>query len=292
MTRTDKKMMRRRLANAYTSSIVSISLVLLLVGVATLLIVNARSVSDYIKESMHISVLMTQGTDQLDAEEYRNSVSTLPYVKSARVVSREEGTEELKTMLGEDFLSVFETSPVPISVEVALHAGYVSPDSLAMVSAMLSRFDNVDEVNCQQSLVEALNSNLTKISLILGIFILLMLFISFVLIGNTVRLNVFARRFTVHTMKLVGATKSFIRKPFLRASVWQGLVSAVLALAMIAGVLYFLKRSFVQLFELVDYKSMAIVGGVVVVTGILICVLSTYFVVGKLISMNKDELYY
>lgn len=292
MTRKDKKMMRRRLANAYTSSIVSISLVLLLVGVATLLIVNARSVSDYIKESMHISVLMTQGTDQLDAEEYRNSVSTLPYVKSARVVSREEGTEELKTMLGEDFLSVFETSPVPISVEVALHAGYVSPDSLAMVSAMLSRFDNVDEVNCQQSLVEALNSNLTKISLILGIFILLMLFISFVLIGNTVRLNVFARRFTVHTMKLVGATKSFIRKPFLRASVWQGLVSAVLALAMIAGVLYFLKRSFVQLFELVDYKSMAIVGGVVVVTGILICVLSTYFVVGKLISMNKDELYY
>lgn len=292
MSRTDKRMMRRRIANAYTSSVVSISLVLLLVGVVTLLIVNARSVSDYIKESMHISVLMTQGTDQLDAEEYCRSVSTLPYVKTARVVSREEGTEELKTMLGEDFLSVFETSPVPISVELSLHAGYVSPDSLAMVTAMLSRFDSVDEVNCQQSLVEALNSNLTKISLILGIFILLMLFISFVLIGNTVRLNVFARRFTVHTMKLVGATKGFIRKPFVRASIWQGLISAAIALAMLAGVLYFLKRSFVQLFELVDLKSMVIVAAVVIVTGVLICVVSTFFVVGKLISMNKDELYY
>lgn len=288
----DKKMMRRRLANAYTSSIVSISLVLLLVGIASLLIVNARSVADYIKESMHVSVLMSPGTDQSEAELYCSSVSTLPYVKSARVVSREEGTEELKAMLGEDFLSVFETSPVPVSVEISLQADYVSADSLAMVTAMLSRFDIVDEVNCQQSLVEALNSNLTRISLILGVFILLMLFISFVLIGNTVRLNVFARRFTVHTMKLVGATKGFIRKPFVRASVWQGLASAALALALIAGIILFLKRSFVQLFELIDVRSMAVVAGVVIVTGVLICVLSTYFVVGKLISMSKDELYY
>lgn len=292
MQKTDKKMMRRRLANAYTSSIVSISLVLLLVGVAALLAVNARNVSDYLKESLHVSAILNQDASDEDAAAYCRSVSLLPYVKSARVITREEGTEELKTMLGDDFLSVFEESPVPVSVEISLHADYVAPDSLKMVTGLLSRSELVSEINCQQSLADALNSNLAKIALVLAVFILLLLFISFVLISNTVRLNVFARRFTVHTMKLVGATKSFIRAPFVRASVWQGLAASALALALLGAALFFLKRSFVQLFELVDMKSMAIVAGVVVVTGVLICVVSTWFVVGRLISMNKDELYY
>ena len=126
----------------------------------------------------------------------------------------------------------------------------------------------------------------------LGIFIALLLFISFVLINNTVRLNVFSKRFTIHTMKLVGATKAFIRRPFLPQAVFQGLFSALLAILFLLGILFFLRNEFVQLFEIFHLNLLLIVIGIIVASGIVICVVSTYFVVGKLVSLSKDELYY
>lgn len=288
----ESKIIRRRLRNAYASSVISISLVLLLVGVATLLLVNARAVSDYFKENMQLSVILTPDASEQDAASYQKSIQTLPYIKGTRLVSREEGTADLEKMLGADFLSVFETSPVPLSLEITLAADYVHPDSVAMVRRVLGASPTVQEVEWQQSLVETLNNNLAKISLILGIFILLLLFISFVLINNTVRLGVFSRRFTIHTMQLVGATRGFIKKPFVRGAVFQGLVSSLLALAILAVALYLLKLEFPQMFAVLQPRSLAIVAGVVVVTGVLICVLSTTMVVGRLVSLNKDELYY
>lgn len=292
MSKEENKIIRRRLRNAYASSIISISLVLLLIGVAALLIVNARSVSDYFKENLQLSVILKQDASDEEAQAYQKSVDTMPFIKGSRLVSREEGTAELTKMLGDDFLSVFETSPVPVSLEITLRGDYVSPDSVAFVRRALSASPVVEEVDYQQSLVEALSSNLAKISLVLGVFILLMLFISFVLINNTVRLNVFARRFTIHTMQLVGATRRFIRRPFMIGALVQGLISSVLALAVLAGVLALLRRSFPQLFAVFDLKSLLIVAGVVVACGVLICMLSTYFVVNKLVSLDKDKLYY
>ena len=223
MAKEENKIIRRRLRNAYASSIISISLVLLLIGIAALLIVNARSVSDYFKENMQLSVILKPDVSDEDALSYQKSVETLPFIKGTRLVTREEGAAELAGMLGDDFLSVFETSPVPVSLEITLQADYVAPDSVAFVRRTLSASDKVEEVEYQQSLVETLNANLAKISLVLGVFILLMLFISFVLINNTVRLGVFSRRFTVHTMQLVGATRRFIRKPFMNGALLQGL---------------------------------------------------------------------
>ena len=195
-------------------------------------------------------------------------------------------------MLGEDFLDVFETSPVPISVDVTLNAEYVVPDSLAFVSEVLAASPMVEEVDSQQPLVAILNENLAKISAVFGVFILLLLFISFVLINNMVRLSVFARRFTIHTMKLVGATKAFIRAPFLRGALLQGLISALLASAAIWGIYYAARSSFSELFEIFDIVTLLESTGIIFVCGVLICVLSTYFVVGRLVSANKDELYY
>lgn len=292
MASQERNIIRRRIANAYLSSVISISLVLMLIGIAALLIVNARSVSDYFKESLQVSVLMKQEVSEKQAEEYRKAISGLPFVRTTRLVSKEEGTEELKQMLGEDFLSVFESSPVPLSIDVSLRAEYVSPDSLEFVKSKLSAYKIVDEIECQQSLVEALNANLAKISLVLGIFILLMLFVSFVLINNTVRLSVFSRRFTIHTMQLVGATRSFIRKPFLVSAVWQGLVAAVIAVAALASMLLAVKRSFEALFTIFRLQQMLVVAGIVVVCGVLICVLSTYFVVNKLVGLTRNDLYY
>ena len=284
--------MRRRLANAYLSSVISISLVLLLVGVASLLLVNARGVSDYFKENMQVSVLMKQSVSEEDAMVYRAGLDKARFIRSSVFISREQGERELAEQLGEDFLDIFETSPIPISIDVTLDADYVSADSLEVVKSEISASPLVEEVVYQKSLVDALNANLSKISMIIGVFVALLLFISYVLINNTVRLNVFARRFTIHTMKLVGATRSFIRAPFLIQSAFQGLFAAFIAIIALVVMLYFMRSEFDQLFEIFRLDLLLSVMGIVVVSGLAICMVSTWFVVNKLVSLNKDELYY
>ena len=292
MARPEKKLLRKRIVNAYLSSVISISLVLLLTGVAALLVLNAHGVTKYLKENMRISVLLRDDATEAQARAWAEAQETQPYVHSTRVITREEGAEELKSMLGEDFLDVFESSPVPLSVDVTLNADYVQKDSLARVTKALAASPLVDEVEAQQTMVEALTANLARISLVLGVFILLLLFISFVLINNTVRVSVFARRFTIHTMKLVGATRGFIRAPFVRAAVLQGFVSSLLAVGMLAALLEALRRSFPELLALVDLRQLLIVGGIVFACGILLCVIATWMVVNRLVAASKDDLYY
>ena len=288
----NNKMMRRRLANAYLSSIISISLVLLLVGLASMLLVNAKTISDYFKENMQVTVMMKQTVSDDSALAYKAKLDKERFIKSSVFVSKEQGMREMADMLGEDFLDVFETSPIPVSIDITLTADYVSADSLEVVRAEIGKSPLVDEVVYQRSLVDALNANLSRISLILAVFIALLLFISFVLINNTVRLNVFARRFTIHTMKLVGATKSFIRAPFLVQSAFQGVFAAIVSIIALVAMLFFVKSEFEQLFEVFRLELLLLVAGIVLLSGLIICVVSTYFVVGKLVSLKKDELYY
>ena len=292
MSKGENKIIRRRLANAYLSTVISISLVLLLVGVASLILVNAKGVADYFKENMRVSVLLKQEVSDKDAKEFEALLGAMPFIHGTEFISKEKGENEMKDMLGDDFLSVFETSPIPISIDLTLDAGYVSADSLSIVKKKITASPLVDEVVYQQSLVDALNANLRKFSLVIGILIALLLFISFVLINNTVRLNVFSKRFTIHTMQLVGATRSFIRAPFLAQSVFQGLLSALIAILMLVGILFFVRSEFTQLFEIFHLNLLFLVMGIVIFTGIAICLLSTYIVVNKLVSLSKDELYY
>lgn len=292
MGKHENKMMRRRLANAYMSSVISISLVLLLVGVAAMLLLNARSVSDYFKENMEVSVIMNPEVAEEDALEYKGILDGEIFVNSAEFISKEQGEREMVEMLGEDFLDILESSPVPVSISLTLNADYVSSDSLEVVEARLLEADIVEEVSYQKGLVDALNANFARISAVLGVFIALLLFISYVLINNTVRLNVFARRFTIHTMKLVGATRAFIRAPFLGRAALQGLISAILANGALVGLLCVMKNRFPQMVAVFSQEAVLIVLGIVLAAGLLICVTSTFFVVNKLVSLNKDELYY
>ena len=292
MASGENKLFRRRIANAYLSAVISISLVLLLVGVAALLLVNAESVSAYFKENMRISVLMKPEVTESQAQAYEAELAAMPFVRSTEFISRQRGEEEMTRMLGEDFLSVFETSPIPVSVDLTLNAAYVTDDSLKVVDRTVGASPLVEEVVYQKSLVDALNDNLRKISVVLGVFILLLLFISFVLIGNTVRLTVFDRRFNIHTMKLVGATRAFIRRPFLVRAVFLGLFSSLLSLLMLLGVLYIVRNEFGPLFAVIRPQMLLVVMGIVVCTGVAICLLSTWRTVGKLVSMEKDDLYY
>ena len=291
MQNLSNRLVRRRLFGAWVSTVISISLVLLLVGVASILLLNARSVSDYFKENLQVSVLMKQDVTEEQALAYQSTLSDMPGVKATTFISREQGIEEMAQMLGRDFLDVFSTAPVPVSIDVNLEAAYVSPDSLAVVREALSASPLVDEVVYQTSLVEALNANLKKIGLVLGVLILLLLFISFVLIGNMVLLNVFSRRFTIHTLQLVGATRGFIRAPFIGQSAVQGLFAALVAILLLVGGLFILRKEFVQLFEIFRLDTLLITMGIVVVSGVVFCVLSTWIVVGRLVRFDRDQLY-
>lgn len=292
MARKENKIMRRRLASAYLSSLVSISLVLLLVGVAALLLINSKNVSDYFKKNMKLSVMFKTEVTKQQALEYQPKVDGMQFTATSEFISKERGEREMKAMLGEDFLSVFETSPVPISLDITLKPEYVSNDSLSVVTGTIEASPLVEEVVYQKSLIDALNTNLGRISAVLLIAIILLLFVSSVLIGNTIRLNVYDKRFTVHTMKLVGATKGFIRKPFLIKSAFLGLFASLIAILMLVGLLFLLKNELPQLFELFTPGMLLVVIGIVIAAGLVICVASTYFLVGKLVSLDKSELYY
>ena len=283
--------MRRRLVSAWISTVISLSLVLLLVGMGTLLLVNARAVSDYFKENMQISVLLKDTVKESEAAGYESQVAAMPGVRSTRLVSREEGMEEMARLLGRDFLDVFESAPVPVSIDVNLEADYVMTDSLARMKELLTESPLVEEVVYQTSLVDALNQNLQNISLGLFVLVGLLLFISFVLIGNTVRLDLFSRRFSIYTMQLVGATRGFIRAPFMGRGAIQGLFAALLAILVLVGGLFVLKDEFSQLFQIFTLDSLLVVMGVMVAAGVGICVVSTYFVVNRLVGYNRDRLY-
>ena len=290
-SRKKKSTMRRRLVSAWVSTVISLSLVLLLVGMGTLLLVNARAVSDYFKENLQVSVLLKENVNEEQARSYEQQLVSVPGIRSTRFISREQGVEEMSHMLGQDFLDVFETAPVPISIDVNLEAAYVSSDSLAVMKELLAESPLVEEVVYQTSLVDALNANLQKISFGLTILVALLLFISFVLISNVVRLELFSRRFSIHTMHLVGATVGFIRAPFVGRAALQGLFAALVAILLLLGGLFVVRDEFVQLFQIFTLDSLLLVMGVMVASGILICMVSTFIVVTRMVGYNRDKLY-
>lgn len=287
----ENKLIRRRLANSFVSSVLSISLVLMLVGFASVLIVNARSISNYFKENMQVSVMMKPAVSDEAALAFKKNLDTEAFVKSSRLVGKDQGAKEMAELLGDDFMAAFETSPIPVSIDMSLNADYVSSDSLAVIKAKIESSPIVDSVEYQKSLVDSLNANLSRISLFMLVLVVLLLFISSVLISNTVRLSVYARRFTIHTMQLVGATRSFIRRPFMLQAVFQGLFSALVAVLAIIGLLFVVRGQFAELFTVFRLDLLLVVIAIVVASGLTICLVSTYFVVNKLVSLRRDELY-
>lgn len=291
MGKKESNILFRRLIHSYLSSVISISLVLFLVGIAGIVAANAKGVSDFFKENITLSAIMNVEVNEVEAEGVAKKFSKKRYVKSVDIISKEQGVKEMKEMLGEDFLNVFETNPIPVSLDIQVNAEYFSKDSLAMIQKDLQKEKLVAEVVYQESLVDLLNANLEKVGLVLGIFILLLMFISFVLINNTVRLNVYSKRFTIHTMRLVGATKGFICRPFAGQAFFQGVISSSIAVLALIGVMYVVRNEFYQLFELLDVRMLGLVLLCVIAIGVLICVISTVIVVRRMVSLTNDELY-
>ncbi|MDD2293755.1 MAG: permease-like cell division protein FtsX [Bacteroidales bacterium] len=291
MSQKEKNIIGRRLVRSYFSSVVSISLVLVLVGVVAIFAVNAKQISDFFKENMTVSLILKATVTEDEALAMVKRLDSASYVKSATYISKEEGAKEMQTLLGEDFLNVFESNPVPISIDLQLNGNSVTKDSLDVLKKQLMKDEKIKEVVYQESLVEALNANLTKIGVALAVIIIVLMFISFVLISNTIRLSVYSRRFTIHTMQLVGAKKSFIRRPFVRQSMWQGLVSGVIAGVLIMGIIYAVSRDSELFTSLFDMKLVWAVLVGVIVLGMVICMISSFFVVNRLVNISNDDLY-
>ena len=279
----EKGIISRRLAHSYLSSVISIGLVLFLVGGAAMVMSNAGYVSDYFKENMKIS-----GELSLAAAK---EIEAITGVKSVEYISKEQGIREMEEQLGQGFLEVFETPPIPASLEVSLDADYLAGDSLAVLEQKISGIRNVDGLYYQEELFDSLNANIEKIGLVLAFFIILLLFISSVLISNTVRLNLYSKRFTIYAMQLVGATKAFIRRPFIVQAFFQGVIAGLLAAVALIAMLLVVKNDFSGI---MDAVSMDAVAGTLVFTvalGVIICTVSTHVVVNRLVGFSKDDLY-
>lgn len=291
MSKKESNILSGRIIRSYLSSVISISLVLFLVGIMGVIAVNAGSVSNYFKENININAILKIEVSDYDAQTILKELGKKKYVKSVELISKEQGVKEMKQILGEDFLDVFETNPIPISLELKIDAGYMHKDSLTMIKEAISAYPEVEEVVYQESLVDLLNANMERIGLVFSIFIALLLFISFILINNTVRLNIYSKKLTIHTMRLVGATKGFIARPFISRAFFQGLISGLVAVLALLGVLYLIRNEFYQLFLLFDIKLMGLLLLGVIVLGVLICIICTMFVVWRMISLTKDDLY-
>lgn len=287
MAERESNILYRRLLRSYFSSVISISLVLFLVGMTGALIVNAKSVSNYFKENITVSAVLNVEADEADASAMADRLENTPYVKDIRIITKEEGVEEMKEILGDDFMDVFEVNPIPVSLELQIAADYISADSLSIIEEALYGYPAVDDVVYQQSLVELLNANIERIGIVAGVFVVLLLFISVVLINNTVRLSVDSKRSSIRVMRLVGATKGFITRPFVGQAFFQGLIAGAAADIFILTALYFVRNEFYQLFSLFDAMLLGLVMAVVIVLGILICMISTAAGVRSLINDER-----
>ena len=267
MAERESNILYRRLLRSYFSSVISISLVLFLVGMTGALIVNAKSVSNYFKENITVSAVLNVEADEADASAMADRLENTPYVKDIRIITKEEGVEEMKEILGDDFMDVFEVNPIPVSLELQIAADYISADSLSIIEEALYGYPAVDDVVYQQSLVELLNANIERIGI--------------------VRLSVDSKRSSIRVMRLVGATKGFITRPFVGQAFFQGLIAGAAADIFILTALYFVRNEFYQLFSLFDAMLLGLVMAVVIVLGILICMISTAAGVRSLINDER-----
>ncbi|MEE4177445.1 MAG: permease-like cell division protein FtsX [Bacteroides sp.] len=291
MAKQEEAIVGRRLKTSYVSTVVSITLVLFVLGLLGLVMLHARKLSDHVKENLGFSVILHDNAKPAEISHLQKTLDVMPAVKSTEYVSSEMAAETLMEELGEDFVEFLGYNPLFPSIEVRLVASYANPDSLVLFEdeVMINRI--VREVHYQKDLVSSVNDNVHKIGLGLLLFSLLLLAIAFALINNTIRLSVFSKRFLIKSMQLVGATQSFIRKPFVIKGVVQGLIGASLAILLLLGVLYAGQRQIPELITFQDTRMLLSLFVMVILLGILISWISTHMAVKKYLRIKTDSLY-
>jgi cell division transport system permease protein len=275
----------------YVSTVISISLVLLMVGLLGLILVHGKNLSNYVKENIVLNVIINEGTKEVDILTLQKQIESNKYIKSTQYISKEIAARNLTKDLGEDFIRFLGYNPLLSSIDVYLKADYANNQSIEILSKTLRKNPLINEVRYQKSLVDMINQNIRTISLVIFGFGLVLLIIAIALINNTIRLAIYSQRFLIKSMQLVGATRGFIRKPFIVYGALHGFIAGLIAIILLVLTLYFAQQQIPELVILTNYLEFGIVFIGVIGVGIFISSLSTFFAVTKYLKLKIYDLY-
>ncbi len=285
------KSLNRRIISSSASVIISLSLVLFVVGLLGLVLINAQRLSNLVKENIGFTIALKEGVNEMEGKNFNKIISAEKFSKSSIFVSKKTAEEDLRKDLGEDFVSFLGYNPLPASVDVKLNASYVNTDSLAVIKEEWSKSTAVHDIFYQENLIDKLNSNVNQLTFFLLSFCFLLFVIAFALINNTIRLSVYSKRFLIRTMRLVGATNSFIQKPFLIKGMYQGAYSSIFAIFMLIGSIQLIQSETASMLNITDLKIIGLIFIIIFISGFLLSWVSTFFAVRKFINQNENELY-
>lgn len=283
---------KRKLISSYFSVVLSIGLVLFLLGILGLLVLNTKKMADHFKEQITISLFLKDSAKEVEIDQLQKSLAMAEYTKSATYVSKEEAAQQHSEEIGENFMDFLGYNPLKNSIDVQLNADFVSAEKIEEIAAELSKKGYVEEVSYDKPLVGLLTENVKKISLWILVASGIFTFIAVLLINSSIRLSIYSKRFIIKTMQMVGATKTFIRRPFIWTNIKLGMLGALVALVALAGVLLYVNKNFpeLNLFENTSVLIILFVG--VFVLGALISLISTFFATQRFLNLKTDELYY
>jgi cell division transport system permease protein len=270
---------------------ISTMMVLILLGMVVFFVLSARNLSAHMKENLTVTIMLKDTVTVNDAHRFCRDLYHRPYSRNIDYISKEQAQREQSKELGSDPSEFLGFNPFPATLEVQLKADYVNSDSLKVIASEIRKDKRVSDLAYQEDLMDKVNANLSRISLLLLGLAVLLTFVSFSLISNTVRLSVYARRFVIHTMKLVGASWGFIRRPFLRQAVTVGLIAAVLACGVLAACIYGLYLTEPAILDIITWEVLVLTAASIVVFGIVITLLCAWLAVNKFLRMTAGELY-
>lgn len=276
----------------FITSSISTTLVLLLLGLVVFFVLTAHNMSVYVRENISFSVLISDDMKEADILKLQKKLNQEPFVKQSEYISKKQALKEQTEAMGTDPEEFLGYNPFTASLEIKLHSDYANSDSIAKIKKMIKKNSNIQDVLYRKELIDAVNENIRNISLVLLALAVVLTFISFALINNMIRLAIYSKRFLIHTMKLVGASWSFIRGPFLRKNVWSGVLAGMLADAILMGTAYWAVTYEQELIQVITPEVMLIVCGSVLVFGIVITWLCAYISMNKYLRMKANTLYY
>ena len=283
---------KRRLLTSYFSVIVSITLVLFLLAFFMFLVLSTKKLANHFKEQVTVTILIKDKAKDVDITQLQKTLSVAPFVKSIKFISKEEAAETFSKDIGEDFVTFIGTNPLQNAIDLSLKAEYADPDKMQEIKRDLEQHTFVSEVVYDQSLVALIHENVNSIGFITLVFSVLFTFVSVLLINASIRLSIYSKRFIIKTMQLVGATRSFIRRPFIYTNVKLGIFSAFVAITFFSLSLFSIIKSYPDFAVLLDATVLTVVFIGVFVMGILISWGSTFFATQRFLNLNTNELYY
>jgi cell division transport system permease protein len=292
MSTSFEKYQKRRLQSSYLSVILSIAFVLFLLGLFGLLVLNTKKITDYFKEQTSMTIFLNDAVDNQTIKNLQTILKSEDYTKSIKYISKAEAAEIAKKENGEDFMDFLGYNPLKNSIDLYLNADFVSPEKMNEIEEQLIKNDAVFEVSYDKSLIKLLTQNVKRISLWVLIFSSLFSFIAMILINNSIRLSVYSKRFTIKTMQMVGATKRFIRRPFVWNSVKLGAIGSFVAVVTLFVVLYYMNDYFPEFEFLNNINMLTILFSSIFLLGIIISWISAFFATQRFLNLKTDQLYY